>query len=436
MTLSGSDTAQLWETFRVGGGAELVRGAVRFVLQELIEAEATEAIGAGRYERSDARVNERNGHRPRLLATQAGDVELRIPKLRKGSLLPSMLEPRRRIDRALGAVVMEAYVAGVSTRSVDDLVAALGAESAISKSEVSSICAGLDDMVESFRGRRLDHVEFPYVYVDATYLKVRNSVSQVVSTAMVVADGVTADGNPEILGCDIGDSDSEGFWQHLVGSLRSRGLAGVRLVTADAHAGLAAAADRTIQGAGRQRCRVHFIRNLLALVPRTHQHMAAAVSRTVFAQPDADAVSDAWDEVAAQLGARFPKVAALWPTPSPRRGPSPRSLGRTGKRSGPPTPSNASTKRSNADHASWGSSPTKHPPSASSERSSLTSTTNGKPQTAATSQSTPRPPSTPSATPSPQPSSHPATDTEANPQTHHSTGRRPTRPKKTSCCSI
>ena len=137
MTLSDTDTAQLWETFRAGGGAELVRGAVRLVLQELIEAEVTEAVGAGRYERSDARVNERNGHRPRLLATQAGDVELRIPKLRRGSLLPSVLEPRRRIDRALHAVIMEAYVAGVSTRSVDDLVAALGAESGISKSEAT-----------------------------------------------------------------------------------------------------------------------------------------------------------------------------------------------------------------------------------------------------------------------------------------------------------
>ena len=165
--------------------------------------------------------------------------------------------------------------------------------------------------VEAFRGRRLDHVEFPYVYVDATYLKVRNSVSQVVSMAMVVATGVTTDGNREILGCDIGDSESEGFWQSFLGSLRARGLTGVRLVIADAHAGLGAAADRTIQGAGRQRCRVHFIRNLLALVPRTHQHMAAAVFRTVFAQPDPEAVDAAWDEVAAQLGARFPKVAAL-----------------------------------------------------------------------------------------------------------------------------
>ncbi len=162
MTLSDTATAQLRESFRAGG-ASLVREAVELVLQELIEAEATEAIGAGRYERSEARITERNGHRPRLLATRAGDVELKIPKLRRGGFFPSIIEPRRRIDRALWAVVMEAYVPGVSTRSVDDLVAALGAESGISKSEVSRICGGLDEVVEAFRSRRLDHVEFPYV---------------------------------------------------------------------------------------------------------------------------------------------------------------------------------------------------------------------------------------------------------------------------------
>ena len=233
----------------------------------------------------------------------------------------TVLEPRRRIDRALHAVIMEAYVAGVSTRLVDDLVAALGAESGISKSEVSRICAGLDETVEAFRGRRLDHVEFPYVYVDATYLKVRNSVSQVASMAMVVATGVTTDGNREILGCDIGDNESEGFWQHFLGSLRARGLTGVRLVIADAHAGLGAAADpQPVPDDHHSEGRL--TDNLLALVPRSHQHMAAAVFRshqhmaaavfrTIFAQPDPGAVRDAWDEVAAQLGARFPKVAAL-----------------------------------------------------------------------------------------------------------------------------
>ena len=311
MTLSDSATAQLWETFRAGGGAGLIREAVELVLQELIEAEAVEAIGAARYERSDTRVTERNGHRSRLLATQAGDVELKIPKLRKGSFFPSMLEPRRRIDRALWAVVMEAYVAGVSTRSVDDLVAALGAESGISRSEVSRICAGLDETVEAFRSRRLDHVEFPYVYLDATYLNVRNSVSQPASMATVVATGITADGNREILGCDVGDSESEAFWQQFLGSLRDRGLTGVRLVISDAHRGLAAAADRWFQGTARQRCRVHFIRNLLALVPRSHQHMAAAVFRTVFAQPDAAAVTEAWEQVTDQLAASFPKVGPL-----------------------------------------------------------------------------------------------------------------------------
>ena len=314
MTLSDTATAQLWETFRAGGGAGLIREAVELVLQELIEAEATEAIGAGRYERSTDRVTERNGHRPRLLATQAGDLELKIPKLRKGSFMPSVLEPRRRIDRALYAVIMEAYVAGVSTRSVDDLVAALGAESGISKSEVSRICAGLDEGVEAFRSRRLDHIEFPYVYVDATYLNVRNSLAQPASMATVVATGITADGNREILGCDVGDSETEGFWQQFLGSLRDRGLTGVRLVISDAHRGLAAAADRWFQGAARQRCRVHFIRNLLAVVPKTHQHMAAALFRTAFAQPDAAAVTQAWDQVREQLAASFPKAGPLMDT--------------------------------------------------------------------------------------------------------------------------
>ena len=289
----------------------MIRDAVELVLQELIEAEAAEAIGAGRYERSDTRVTERNGHRPRLLATQAGDVELKIPKLRRGSFFPSMLEPRRRIDKALYAVIMEAYVAGVSTRSVDDLVAALGAESGISKSEVSRICAGLDEAVEAFRSRRLDHIEFPYVYLDATYLNVRNSVAQPASMATVVATGIAADGNREVLGCDVGDSESEGFWQQFLGSLRDRGLTGVRLVISDAHRGLAAAADRWFQGAARQRCRVHFIRNLLAVVPRSHQHMAAAVFRTIFAQPDAAAVTEAWEQVADQFAASFAKIGPL-----------------------------------------------------------------------------------------------------------------------------
>src|SRR6478672_5179964 len=182
MALSQSVVSDLLDAFRAGEGVDLIRDAVTLVLQELIEVEATEHIGAGRYQRIDTRVTDRNGSRPRLLATQAGDIELRIPKLRKGSFFPSILERRRRIDQALYAVVMEAYVHGVSTRKVDDLVAALGATSGIKKSEVSRICANLDGEMEAWRTRRLDHVEFPYLFADATYLKGRVN-GQVVSRA-------------------------------------------------------------------------------------------------------------------------------------------------------------------------------------------------------------------------------------------------------------
>ena len=311
MTLSQSAVSDLLDAFRAGDGVDLIRDAVQLVLQELIETEATEHIGAERYERSDSRVTDRNGHRPRLLATQAGDVELRIPKLRKGSFFPAILEPRRRIDQALYAVVMEAYVAGVSTRAVDDLVAALGVDSGISKSEVSRICGGLDEIVGAFRTRALDHIEFPYVYLDATYLHVRNQSSQVTSMAVVIATGIGADGAREILGCDIGDSEDEAFWRGFLRSLKARGLGGVRLVISDQHAGLVAALRRSFQGAAHQRCRVHFVRNLLALVPKSHQDMVAAVFRTIFAQPDADAVAATWDQVAEQLSSRFPKIGPL-----------------------------------------------------------------------------------------------------------------------------
>jgi transposase-like protein len=311
MALSQSAVSELLDAFRTGDGVDLIRESVRMVMQELIETEATEKIGAARYERTDTRTTERNGSRDRLLATQAGDVELRIPKLRKGSFFPVILEPRRRIDQALYAVVMEAYVCGVSTRSVDDLVAALGIDSGISKSEVSRICAGLDEVVTAFRERRLDHTEFPYVYLDATYLHVRNTTSQVVSMAVVVATGITADGGREVLGLDVGDSEDEVFWRAFLTDLKKRGLAGVRLVISDQHAGLVAALKRSFQGAAHQRCRVHFARNLLALVPKSHTDMVAAVFRTIFAQPDAATVAATWDEVRNQLAARFPKIGPL-----------------------------------------------------------------------------------------------------------------------------
>jgi len=280
------------------------------VLQALIEAEATEQIGAGRYERTETRTTQRNGYRDRLLATKAGDVTLRIPKLRQGSFFPSILERRRRIDRALFAVVMEAYVHGVSTRKVDDLVAALGAASGIPKSEVSRICAGLDEEMAAFRTRRLDHVEFPYLFADATYLKGRIR-GQVVSRAVVVVTGVTANGEREVLGCAVGDSESEDFWVEFLRSLRERGLGGVRLVISDHHAGLTTAIGRCFVGAGWQRCRVHFLRNVLAKVPKADATMVAAAIRTIFAQPAAEAVAAQFDRIVATLEPQFPVVATM-----------------------------------------------------------------------------------------------------------------------------
>jgi putative transposase len=310
MALDQSVLSDLLDAFQSGQGLDLIRESVRTVYQELIETELTSAIGAGLYERTEDRTNERNGHRPRLLATKAGDVELAIPKLRKGSFLPSILEPRRRIDQALYAVVMEAYVHGVSTRAVDELVGALGAASGISRSEVSRICAGLDEVVEAFRERRLDHVAFPYVYLDATYLHVREN-HQVTSKAVVIATGVAATGHREILGIDVGDSENEVFWREFLRRMKARGLDGVRLVISDQHAGLVSAIKRCFQGASHQRCRVHFARNLLAMIPKGQQSMVSAAFKTVFAQVSATEIQAQFDQVEHMLAGRFEKAAGL-----------------------------------------------------------------------------------------------------------------------------
>jgi putative transposase len=282
-------------------------------MQELIETEASERIGADRYECTKTRITDRNGSRPRLLATQARDVQLRIPKLRMGSFFPVILEPRRRIDQALYAVVMEAYVNGVSTRSVEDLVVALGIDSGISKSEVSRICGGLDETVAAFRSRPLHHTTFPYLFLDATYLHVRRTGAggQVTSMAVVIATGVTATGGRAVLDVDVGDSEDEVFWRGFPRSLKERGLQGTQLVISDQHSGLVAALRRILQGASHQRCRVHSARNLLALVPKSHKDMVAAVFRTIFAQPDAATVAATWDSVRDQLAAAFPKIGPL-----------------------------------------------------------------------------------------------------------------------------
>ena len=268
-------------------------------------------IGAGRYERSEDRLAQRYGHRPRPLSTPAGDVELAIPKLREGTFFPSLLERRRRIDRALYAVVLEAYVHGVSTRKVDDLVKALGAASGISKSEVSRICAGLDKELAEFRERPLwAHVAFPYVFADATYVKGRVR-GRVVSRAVVVATGVTAHGDREVLGIEVGDSEDGAFWTAFLKGLRARGLSGVELVISDHHLGLKSAIGAVFIGAAWQRCRVHFMRNALAKVPRASVEMVAAAIRTIFAQPDATHVRAQLDEITTMLSGQFPDVAAM-----------------------------------------------------------------------------------------------------------------------------
>jgi len=310
MALDQSALSDLLDALRSGGDMDFMREAMQLVLQELIELEASQVIGAARYERTEARSTHRNGSRSRLLSTKAGDVELAIPKLREGSFYPSLLEPRRRIDRALWAVIMEAFVHGVSTRKVDDLVHALGIDAGVSKSQVSRICAELDRAVGEFRERRLDHIEFPYVFLDATYVKAHDG-AHVVSKAIVVATGVAADGTREVLGLAVGDSEDKTFWTSFLRSLRARGLTGVRLVISDAHEGLRVSIEKVMLGAGWQRCRVHFLRNVLAKVPKASAEMVAAAIRTIFAQPDATTVADQLHSIADKLGRQFPAVEAM-----------------------------------------------------------------------------------------------------------------------------
>ncbi|WP_175009216.1 IS256 family transposase [Cellulosimicrobium sp. TH-20] len=278
------------------------------MLQELVDAEAAAVIGAGMHERTPARRTQRNGTRPKTVTTGVGDVEVKIPKTRTGSFFPALLEPRRRIDKALHAVIMQAYVEGVSTRRVDDLVTAMGG-TGISKSEVSRICAALDAEVGAWRTRDLGGVEYPYVFLDATYCKSRVG-GHVVSQAVVVATAVTANGHREVLGIAVGDSETEVFWTEFLRSLKDRGLTGVRLVSSDAHAGLKAAICTVFQGATWQRCSVHFMRNLLAKAGRDGDMLVAWV-RTIFSASNPAAVTAQLDHVAHSLHASMPEVCDM-----------------------------------------------------------------------------------------------------------------------------
>jgi len=310
MALDQSALLDLLAELKLTDVPDRIRVATETLYQQLIDAEAAAFIGAAPFERSTERTTHRNGSRPRTLSTTAGDLELAIPKLRQGTFFPALLERRRRVDQALFAVVMEAYLHGVSTRKVDDLVKALGADTGISKSEVSRICAGLDEEVAQFRDRSLAAIDYPYVFLDATYCKARVN-RRVVSQAVVVAVGVAADGRREVLGFDVGDTENEGFWTEFLRSLKTRGLDGVALVMSDAHSGLKRAISTVFQGSSWQRCRVHFMRNVLSVVPKGSQDMVASIIRTIFAQPDAEHVTAQFDEVGRMLERSHPKVAAM-----------------------------------------------------------------------------------------------------------------------------
>jgi putative transposase len=301
--------AQLLRKAQMEHDADFLKEGVRVLSQALMEMEVEEHIGAARHERSAERVGQRNGYRERSWDTRVGTVELKVPRVRDGGYFPSLLEPRRRAERALSAVVQEAYVHGVSTRKVDELVKALGV-GGISKSRVSELCEELDEEVERFRNRPLESA-YPYVWIDATYVKARQD-GRVVSTAVVIAMGVKADtGEREVLGLDVGPSEDEAFWTVFLGSLVARGLSGVRLVTSDAHRGLKGAIEVVLQGSSWQRCRVHFMRNALSLVPKVAQQMVGATIRTVFAQPDSESAREQWRRVSDGFRTRFPKLACL-----------------------------------------------------------------------------------------------------------------------------
>src|SRR5665213_750446 len=307
ITTMTDDKIALRELLEKGSDATFLREMIGFAAQRLMELESEALCGAGHGERSADRRNQRNGYRDRDWETRAGTVELRIPKLRRGSYFPAFLEPRRLAEKALTAVVQEAYVQGISTRSVDDLVRAMGMEG-ISKSQVSRLCGEIDERVQTFLSRPIEG-EWPYVWLDATYVKARRD-HHIVSVAVIVAVGVNSDGRREVLGMAVGHSEAEPFWVEFLRSLARRGLRGVKLVISDAHEGLKAAITKILMATW-QRCRVHFMRNALAYAGKTQRRIVSAWVGTAFAQDDAQAARKQWREVADQARPRVPKLAAL-----------------------------------------------------------------------------------------------------------------------------
>ncbi len=291
------------------GDLDFLRASLQRLLQDVMHADVSRQIGADLHAHTPERTAYRNGYRPRRWDTRVGTLDLRIPKLRQGSYLPAFLEPRRRSEQALLAVIQQAYVEGVSTRRVEDLVQALGCDG-ISKSEVSRICAALDTQVQAFRERPLDQGPYPYVWLDALTQKVREG-GRVVNVAVVVATAVNGQGRREVLGLDCGASEDGAFWLSFLRALAARGLAGVELVVSDAHQGLRDAIAAAFTGAAWQRCRTHFARNLLARVPKSAQPFVATLVRSIFDQPSAEHVHLQHARVVEQLAPRFPDAARL-----------------------------------------------------------------------------------------------------------------------------
>ena len=367
------DRIVLCQLVEKSSDADLLREMIGFAAERLMELEVPALTGAGYGERAPDRLAQRNGYRDRVWETRAGTVELDIPKLRKGSYFPSFLDPRRVAEKALTAVIQEAYVQGISTRSVDALVKALGM-AGVSKSQVSRLCEEIDERVRTFLERPIEG-DWPYLWIDATYVKVREA-GRIVSVAVTIAVAVNTDGRREVLGMAIGASEAETFWVEFLRKLKRRGLAGVKLVISDAHEGIKAAVARVFR-ASWQRCRVHFMRNALAHAGKSGRRVVSAFIATAFARTTPRRHARGGAASPTRSGPSCPSSPRS--STRPRRTfsptwPSPRS---TGPRSTRPTRSSASTARSSAAPRSWASSPTKPPSPAWSARSYSSRTTNG-----------------------------------------------------------